>query len=162
MALSDTLADVGLKTMNAVHKSLFAASRGRLGKSIGKMPVVKLTTNGRRSGQPRTVMLATPIQDGDSYILVASKGGDDRDPDWYRNLVAHPAIILEPLASGLGGPEPMVARTVSAEERSELWPRIVAAYKGYGSYQDKTDREIPIVVVEPPPSYTSNSGQADL
>jgi deazaflavin-dependent oxidoreductase (nitroreductase family) len=152
MTLSDTLADVRLKTMNAVHKSLLAASGGRLGKSIGKMPMVKVSTHGRHSGKARTVMLATPIQDGDSYILVASKGGDDRDPDWYRNLVANPEITLEPLASGSGGPQQMVARTASSQERSELWPRIVAAYKGYGSYQNKTDREIPVVVVQPPPS----------
>lgn len=152
MALSDTLVDIRLKTMNAVHKSLLAGSRGRLGKSIGKMPVVKVTTNGRRSGQARTVMLATPIQDGDTYILVASKGGDDRDPDWYRNLVANPEITLEPLASGSSGPRVMLARTASPQERSELWPHIVATYKGYGSYQNKTDRDIPVVVVEPLPT----------
>ena len=136
-----------MKTMNTVHKSLLTLSGGRLGSTLGNMPVVKVTTTGRTSGAPRTVMLTTPIQDDGRYILVASKGGDDRDPDWYRNLVAHPEITLEP-ADG-DGPTFLVARTADADEKAELWPRIVDAYKGYAGYEDKTDRDIPVVICEP-------------
>ena len=148
MDLPDTLKDVQMKTMNAVHKTILTVSGGRLGTRVGNMPVVKVTTTGRKSGEPRTVMLTTPIQEDGRYILVASKGGDDRDPDWYRNLVANPEITLEP-ADG-DGPITLNTRTANSKEKAELWPRIVSAYKGYAGYKEKTDRDIPIVICEPP------------
>ena len=94
-----------------------------------------------------TVMLTSPVQDGDTIVFIASKGGDDRDPDWYRNLVANPTITLE--AVGGDGAAAFVARTASADEKAELWPKVVAAYKGYAGYQRKTDRDIPVVLAEP-------------
>jgi deazaflavin-dependent oxidoreductase (nitroreductase family) len=123
-------------------------SGGRIGKTMGDMPVYKVTTTGRTSGKPRTVMLTSPIRDGDTVVFVASKGGDDRDPDWYRNMVANPEFTAETVDGG--GPVTLVARTASAEEKAELWPRIVAAYQGYGGYQRKTERDIPVVLAEPP------------
>lgn len=147
MDIVDTIKDTQMKTMNTVHRAVIALSGGRLGGTIGKMPVYKLTTTGRTSGQPRTVMLTVPVQDDDRYIFVASKGGDDRDPDWYRNLVANPEITVEGIDGGQ--PMPMAARTASAEEKAELWPRIVEAYKGYAGYQKGTDRDIPVVIAEP-------------
>ncbi len=147
MTLTDTLTDIQHKAMNAVHKTILTMSGGRLGTTLGNMPVVKVTTTGRTSGQPRTVMLTTPIQEDGRYILVASKGGDDRDPDWYRNLVTNPEITLEP--AGGDGPITLTARTASGEEKAELWPRIVAAYKGYAGYKEQTARDIPVVICEP-------------
>ncbi len=138
--------DLLSKTINAVHKTLVAVSGGRLGNSIGNIPVVKLTTTGRKSGQPRTVMLTAPIHGDGRYVLVASKGGDDRDPDWYRNLVANPNITLEPV--GGHGPVPLVARTSTADEKAELWPKIVTEAEGYAAYKDKTSRDIPVVICE--------------
>lgn len=139
--------DMFAKTANAVHKTVLALSRGRVGGVVGDLPVVKLTTMGRKSGQPRTVMLTAPIHDDDRYILVASKGGDDRDPDWYRNLVANPQVTLERIGSG--SPVALTARTATGSERSELWSRIATGDKGYAAYQKRTDREIPVVVCEP-------------
>ena len=150
MAIAETLKDAQLRTMNVVHRSLLAVSGGRIGATMGKMPVVKVTTTGRTSGKPRTVMLTTPVRDGDTLVFVASKAGDDRDPDWYRNLVANPELRVEPVDGG--EPMTLVARTASAEEKASLWPRIVEAYQGYGGYQDKTDRDIPVVIAEPPSS----------
>ena len=93
-------------------------------------------------------MLTTPIRGGGRYVLVASKGGDDRHPDWYRNLVANPEITLEPAN---GDPAmTLVARTASDEEKAEMWPDIVAANKGYAGYKEKTDRDIPVVICEAP------------
>ena len=109
------------------------------------MPAVELHTVGRKSGKPRSTMLTAPVVDGDRFILVASKGGDDRDPDWYRNLVAHPDIEL----TVAGKRRPMHARTASVEEKADLWPKVVAAYKGYRGYQQKTDRDIPVVICDP-------------
>lgn len=148
MSLTDTLTDLGMKSANLVHRTLVTVSGGRLGNKIGNMPVVKLTTTLRTSGRPRTVMLTTPIQDGDRYVLVASKGGDDRDPDWYRNLVANPEITLEPVEGDVGELH-LVARTASAAEKAEMWPRIVEAFRGYAGYAEKTDRDIPVVIAEP-------------
>jgi deazaflavin-dependent oxidoreductase (nitroreductase family) len=147
MSLSDAIKDAQLQTMNLVHRSLLTLSGGWIGHTMGTMPVYKVTTTGRTSGRPRTVMLTAPVRDGDTLVFVASKGGDDRDPDWYRNLVANPRFVVEP-ADG-GDPITLVARTASSEEKAELWPQIVAAYKGYGGYQRKTGRDIPVVVATP-------------
>jgi deazaflavin-dependent oxidoreductase (nitroreductase family) len=112
------------------------------------MPAVQLHTIGRTTGKPRTTMLTSPVHDEQRVVLVASKGGDDRDPQWYGNLTAHPDIEIT-LA---GVTRPMRARTATAEEKATLWPQIVSAYKGYGGYQKKTDRNIPVVICEPRPS----------
>jgi deazaflavin-dependent oxidoreductase (nitroreductase family) len=88
------LADIGLRTMSQVHRAILHMTGGRvLGSAFG-MPVVELQTVGRKSGLARTTMLTTPLIEGERIVLVASKGGDDRDPDWYRNLMAHPDAEL--------------------------------------------------------------------
>lgn len=147
MSFAHVRRDLLSKTVNAVHKTLIAVSGGRIGNQMGSIPVVKLTTIGRTSGQARTVMLTAPIHGDGRYVLVASKGGDDRDPDWYRNLVANPSITLEPI--GGNGPLDLVARTATADEKAELWPRITTAAEGYAAYKEKTDRDIPVVICEP-------------
>ena len=94
MDLQQYLADISLKTISGLHRAVVHLSGGQvLGSAFG-MPVVELHTVGRKSGLPRSTMLTAPVVDGDRVVLVASKGGDDRDPDWYRNLVAHPEIEL--------------------------------------------------------------------
>ena len=139
------LADIGFKTMSRVHRTIVHLSGGRvLGSAFG-MPVVELHTVGRRSGRPRSTMLTAPVLDGDRVVLVASKGGDDRDPDWCRNLMAHPAVEL----TMAGRRRPMRARRASPAEKAGLWPQVVAAYQGYGGYQRRTERDIPLVICEP-------------
>ena len=145
MSLQQHLTDVGFKTVTQLHRAIVHLTGGRvLGSAFG-MPVVELHTVGRKSGLPRSTMLTAPVIDGDRIVLVASKGGDDRDPDWYRNLVAHPEIEL----TIAGRRRPMRARPASPEEQAELWPRVVAAYPGYGGYRRRTDRDIPLVICEP-------------
>jgi deazaflavin-dependent oxidoreductase (nitroreductase family) len=146
MELSDTLTDYRLKTMNFVHKTLLTVSGGRLGNEVASMPIVELHTIGRKSGQRRSTMLAAPIADDGRYVLVASKGGDDRNPQWYHNLVAKPEVELT--VSGVT--TQFIARVATDTEKSELWPEIVATYAGYGKYQSKTDRDIPVVICELP------------
>lgn len=145
MASNPTLVDLMAKGLNAVHRSLLAVSGGRIGATARGMHVVELHTTGRTSGQRRSVMLTAPIYEPDRIVLVASKNGDDRNPDWYRNLVAQPHIEV----TEAGATRPMQARTASAEEKAEMWPAIVAANKGYASYQRRTEREIPVVICEP-------------
>jgi deazaflavin-dependent oxidoreductase (nitroreductase family) len=144
MDMQHYLADIGLKTMSRVHRAVLHLSGGQLLGSAFGMPVVELHTVGRKSGLPRSTMLTAPVTDGDQVVLVASKGGDDRDPDWYRNLMAHPEVEL----TMAGQRRPMLARRASAAEKAELWPRVVAAYRGYGSYQRRTERDIPLVILE--------------
>jgi deazaflavin-dependent oxidoreductase (nitroreductase family) len=145
MDVQQYLADISLKTMSRVHRAIVHLSGGQvLGSALG-MPVVELHTVGRKSGRPRSTMLTAPVIDGDRVVLVASKGGDDRDPDWYLNLVAHPEVEL----TVAGRRRPVRARRASAQEKAELWPKVVAAYRGYGSYQRRTGRDIPLVICEP-------------
>ena len=136
------------KVWTGTHKFVFNTTKGRIaGKAFG-MPVLQLTTIGRKSGQPRTTMLTSPVQDGDNVVIVASYGGDDRHPAWYLNLRDEPKVDLV-----MGGKaRSMIARTATADEKAELWPRVTSAYKGYAGYQTKTDRDIPLVILEPPPS----------
>jgi deazaflavin-dependent oxidoreductase (nitroreductase family) len=78
-------------------------------------------------------------------VLVASKGGDDRDPQWYRNLSANPDVEV----TIDGSTRKMRARTATPDEKAALWPDIVAAYKGYDGYQKRAEREIPVIICEP-------------
>lgn len=149
MSFADKRKDVLLKLFTSGHKNLARMSGGRLGRTAAGLPIVRLTTTGRKSGRPRTVMLATPIAETNRYIVVASKGGDDRHPDWYHNLVANPTVIVEPV--GGDGPMNMVARTATVSEKAELWPRIATSEDGYAAYQRNTERDIPVVICEPHP-----------
>lgn len=135
-----------LKAMNTVHRSLLTVTGGRLGNTIAGMPSLQLTTTGRKSGTKRSVMLTAPVIDGDTIVVVASRGGDPVHPAWYLNLRDNPSVEV----SVQEGPvKAMTARTATAEERAELWPRVTAAYKGYAGYQKKTSREIPLVLLTP-------------
>jgi deazaflavin-dependent oxidoreductase (nitroreductase family) len=134
-----------LKTMNAAHRAMIKLTGGRMGMSFGDMPVLELTTIGRKSGQPRAVMLTSPIREGDALVVVASRGGDDIHPAWYLNLVDHPQVEV----SVQGTPKVlMTARVASAQERARLWPQIAGKYKNYAGYQERTTREIPLVLLE--------------
>ncbi|MEI5585360.1 MULTISPECIES: nitroreductase/quinone reductase family protein [unclassified Agromyces] len=138
------LGDRMLAALSGFHHLLIRATRGRLGWRIGRLATVELHTVGRRTGRPRTAVLSAPIVEPDRIVLVASKGGADRHPAWYLNLVAHPDVVVD-LREGR---RRMRARTATPAEKAELWPRITAAYAGYGRYQQRTRREIPVVVCE--------------
>lgn len=139
------LKDLSVRAVTSVHRAVFRVSKGRLASTGFRMPVLELTTVGRKSGKRRSTMLTSPVQDGDGLVLVASYGGDDRHPTWFLNLRDNPKVEVT-----MGGEtRPMKARVASAEEKAELWPRVVAAYKGYAQYQTRTERDIPLVIVEP-------------
>jgi deazaflavin-dependent oxidoreductase (nitroreductase family) len=137
--------DVSLKNISRVHRAVVRATSGRVGGSALGMPVVELHTVGRRSGLPRSTMLTAPVVEGDRVVLVASKNGDDRDPDWYQNLLAQPDIEL----TMRGQRRSLRARPASPDEKAGLWPRVVAAHPGYAAYQRRTTRDIPLVICEP-------------
>ena len=134
-----------LKTMNTVHRAIMTVSGDRLGWSAGKMPVLELTTTGRKSGEARSTMLTTPWTDDDKMAIVASAGGNDTHPAWYRNLEADANVTVRTE----DGTRSMIARTTSGPERAELWTAITSKYQNYADYQTKTKREIPVVILEP-------------
>ena len=138
--------DLMMKSLNAVHRTLLRLTGGRIGREIGGMPVLELTTTGRRSGAPRAVMLTSPLRDGTAYVVVASRGGDDRHPAWFLNLRDEPQVQV----AVRGGPRtPMVAIVATPEERARLWPQIAGRYRNYAGYQKRTQREIPLVLLRP-------------
>ena len=138
--------DLVLKTMNTIHRGLLTVSGGRIGWTAGGMPALELTTTGRKSGQKRSVMLTSPLQEGDDIVIVASRGGDDVNPAWFLNLRDDPDVEV----SWKGGPATaMTARIASADERARMWPVITEEFKNYAGYQKRTDREIPLVILSP-------------
>lgn len=141
----DPIKDAMFQAANLGHRFLLAVSGGRLGNQIAGMPVIELHTTGRTSGKRRSTLITPPLHDEDRVVLVASKGGDERDPDWYRNLVADPQIELT--IDGATGP--WLAHTASPAERAELWPQIVAASSNYADYAKRAARQIPVVICTP-------------
>jgi deazaflavin-dependent oxidoreductase (nitroreductase family) len=141
-----TVKDQLFRAVTGLHKGLYNVSGGKIGGRGMGMPVVILTTTGRTSGQPRETMLTTPLIIGDKVTLVASFGGDDREPSWCKNIRKTPAVQL----AIEGQTRQMVAHVADADERAQLWPQITSAHTNYAGYQRKTDREIPVVVLEPP------------
>jgi len=134
----------GARLAIRLHGAVFRLSGGRIGGRFGHLEQVLLTTTGRTTGEPRTTPLAvTPV--GDRLVLIASAGGAPADPGWYRNLVAHPDVVVQRGAQA----RPMRARTAVGDERAELWAAAVANNAGYAGYQEKTTRQIPVVVCEP-------------
>jgi deazaflavin-dependent oxidoreductase (nitroreductase family) len=137
--------DLAFKTMNAVHRSLLKISGGRAGWSALDMPVLELTTTGRKTGRPRSVMLTSPVQEGATLIVVASRGGDDKPPAWFLNLKDNPEVGVTLQGRSKTA---MRARVANPEERARLWPLVIADHKNYADYQSKTSREIAIVLLE--------------
>lgn len=136
-----------LKSMNTLHKVGIAVTGGRWGWEPAGMTAIKLFTTGRKSGQVRECMLTCPVVENDTYVIVASRGGDDFHPAWFLNLRDNPTVWVETK----GRPKhERRARIASPEERAALWPRITEKYRGYAGYQDRTDREIPVVFLELP------------
>jgi deazaflavin-dependent oxidoreductase (nitroreductase family) len=139
-------ADFFFKAANTFHRTVLNLSGGRIGGSGMNMPVLQLTTTGRKSGQKRTVMLTTPVQEGDTIVVVASRGGDPQHPAWFLNLRDNPDVEV---AMGAGKAKPMRAHVADADERARLWPLVTAKYKGYADYQKRAEREIPLVLLDP-------------
>jgi len=143
MAMSS---DRKFKNLNLLHRTLLKVSFGGCGWTALKMPVLQLTTTGRKSGQPRSVMLTTPYGEGDVLVIIASRGGDHRHPDWFLNLRKNPVVTVTTKGSK---DRPMLARIASDEERARIWPLVTEALANYARYQEKTDRVIPLVFLEP-------------
>ncbi|QIN82188.1 nitroreductase family deazaflavin-dependent oxidoreductase [Rubrobacter tropicus] len=139
------------KWATKLHSSLYRTTNGRVGGRMVGSPVLLLVTTGRRSGLRRTTPLLY-LEDGGRYAIVASNGGAPKHPDWWLNLGANPEAAVE-----VGGREIRVRATEAVgEEKRRLWKRLVEMYPSYASYQAKTDREIPVILLEPIEQGTRN------
>jgi deazaflavin-dependent oxidoreductase (nitroreductase family) len=145
MSPTDTVATIGAWLLENGHRAVLTLTRGRWPTKLAGMLTVELHVIGRTSGEKRSTLLTAPICEEDRVVLVASKGGHSDDPQWYKNLVVNPEVMI----TIDGQTRAMMARTASPEERAELWERITDEYRGYAWYQASTDREIPVVICEP-------------
>jgi deazaflavin-dependent oxidoreductase (nitroreductase family) len=125
------------------HARRYLATSGQDGHIWEGVPTLLLTTTGRRSGQSRT----TPLiygQDGDRYVVVASRGGAPEHPAWYENLVAQPKVQVQVMADRFDAR----ARPATADEKPALWKTMTSIWPAYDEYQTRTSREIPVVILE--------------
>jgi deazaflavin-dependent oxidoreductase (nitroreductase family) len=126
-----------------IHPKLYRWTGGRIGGSIGSMPVLLLTTTGRKTGAPRTSAL-TYLPHGDDFVVIASVLGEPRHPAWWLNLEARPDATVE-----VGRERHAVlARQAQGGERDTLWKAVVAKMPDYEEYRRRTSRRIPVVVLE--------------
>jgi deazaflavin-dependent oxidoreductase (nitroreductase family) len=123
-----------------LHALLYRASNGRIASRMRGQPLLVLTTRGAKSGAKRHVPVA-PFIEGDHVYVIASIGGAPKHPGWYHNLKANPDVGVQLLADKYRAR----ARVLPEPERSEVWNRIVTAMPGFGEYQKKTKRVIPVV-----------------
>ena len=134
-----------LRRAMAGHTAIYRATGGRVGHHVpGAPPMLLLDHVGAKSGTRRTSPLVYG-RDGDNLVLIASKGGYPKNPAWYHNLMANPDTAVQVGSHHLD----VHARVATAEERPRLWKLMVGVYGGYEAYQRRTDREIPVVVLEP-------------
>jgi len=132
-----------MKVAGGTHTALYRVTRGKVGGTMLKVPILLLITRGRKSGKKRTTPLMFS-RDGDNLVLIASVGGAPRNPAWYWNLQGGEAEVQ------VGSERRRVrARDAEGEERERLWAQMVALYPNYAEYQKKTSRQIPVVVLEP-------------
>jgi deazaflavin-dependent oxidoreductase (nitroreductase family) len=144
MSLADRSWPILRRLMDG-HVLIYRATNGLVGHRIpGLPPMLVLDHVGAKSGTKRTTALLY-IDDGDDVVIVASKGGHPKHPSWFHNLRANPDTTVQ-----IGTERRAVsARVATPEERTRLWPKAVAAYSGYRDYQERTDREIPLVILKP-------------
>jgi F420H(2)-dependent quinone reductase len=128
-----------------LHVTLYRLTNGRIGgRFIAGSPILLLNTTGRRTGKRRTRPLAY-VRDGERFVLCASNGGSPRHPGWYHNLATTGRAEIQVGARHLA----VTARAADPAERSLLFPRFVQMYKGYAAYEEKTSRQIPLVLLTP-------------
>ena len=132
------------KLGSGAHAGVYRATGGKLFGRMGKRPILLLNTVGRKSGKKRTSPLLY-VMDGEDFVIIASKGGASAHPAWYLNLIANPEAMVE-----VGDREVRVrAEEADSEEKSRLWQKMVEMYPAYDAYQEKTEREIPLLVLRP-------------
>jgi deazaflavin-dependent oxidoreductase (nitroreductase family) len=133
-----------MRMVSGTHEFWYRLTGGLIGGSFGHLPVLLLTTTGRKTGKKRTTPLVY-LLDGDNIVIIASNGGSDHHPEWWLNLRAEPNAEVQ-----VGGDvKAVVAAKAQGAERERLWREVNELYHGYDEYSRMTDREIPVVVLRP-------------
>ena len=127
-----------------VNMWLLSRSHGRIGKRFLGVPVLRLTTVGRSSGEARTTPLFY-LREGERLVLVASRGGTSRHPDWYQNIERNPQVAVQIEQETRG----MTARTATEHEAQELWPKLVSMFPIWERFQQYSSRSFPVVILSP-------------
>jgi deazaflavin-dependent oxidoreductase (nitroreductase family) len=133
-----------LTLVGETHVAAYRETGGETGYLWNGVPTLLLTVTGRQSGQARTSALIFG-QDGDDFLVVASMGGAPMHPQWYKNLLATPSAEIQVKAEVT----PVVARTATADEKPRLWEIMREVWPNYDTYQERTEREIPVVILSP-------------
>ena len=126
------------------HVKAYRETDGEVGYEWNGVNALLLTTTGEKSGEPRTSALIFG-RDGDDYLVIASQGGAPTHPNWYHNLLADPRAHLQVKAEHLD----VVARTADEDERPRLWGIMTGLWPNYDTYQERTERRIPLVILSP-------------
>ena len=135
---------VMLKAMVSVGVFLYRLTGGGIGGRVQSLPVLLLTTTGRKSGKTRTVPVGF-LRDGSAYVIIASNAGLPRHPAWFLNLESHPQATIQVKKRQMQ----VKAETANPEKRRELWARLMEVAPGYANYEKRTSREIPVVILHP-------------
>lgn len=134
-----------IRVLSRLNTWAYRLTNGRIGGTyLHGVPVLLMTVVGRKTGRLLTVPL-TYLKDGERLVVAASRAGMDQHPAWYHNLVANPDVEVQTGAEV----RPMRAYTADDAERADYWPKLVAVNPDYGSYQARTERKIPVVVLSP-------------
>ena len=127
---------------NRLHTFIY---RRGVARKMGQLPLILLTTTGRKSGRPLTVPLGT-VREGDGWVVIASYGGADVHPSWWLNLVANPNATIQENGKVVNV---RMQEITNPSDYERIWNRVVATYKGYGNYVKKTSRKIPLGLLRP-------------
>ena len=136
--------DANLRRLSRLHRSVYRLTGGAVGQRLVGNDMLLLTTRGASTGKAHTVPLLY-LRDNDTLVVIASWGGRPQHPDWYHNLMADRRATVQVRSKSW----PVRARTAGPQERTAWWPRVVAAYEAYDTYQSRTDRVIPVVLLDP-------------
>ena len=137
--------DVTFKLANWVNRAAIRLSGGRVGWAYKGTPIIEVTTTGRRSGEPRTTLLSAVAERDGAFVVIGSRGGDAKHPAWFLNMRDNPAVTVR----NRSGAQQMTARLAEGDERADLWTLAAAEGEHYARFQRRTDRQFPVVVLEP-------------
>lgn len=141
--------DAQVKRWSKAHRVVFRLTNGLIGHRLVNNEMLLLSTTGRKTGSTHTVPLLY-LEGQSEFVVIASYGGRKHHPDWYLNLESDPDVVVEIRGARIES----LARTASSPERDQWWPKIVDAYAGYGEYQSRTERQIPVVFLKPRPDHS--------
>ncbi len=132
------------KIFTAIHTILYRLTGGKFGSKVQGLPVLLLTTTGRKTGRVRTTPLGHFTHNG-GYVIIASNAGFDTHPGWFHNLKSNPRASIQVGEAQID----VTAEIAGADQRSELWEKLVKLSPGYAGYAKKTNRTIPVVILHP-------------